>query len=454
MMTRNNQNNRQPQPLKTGMPALSSFQVVVLMGGIGSRLGEITASVPKSMLPSHGNPFFLYQLMLLIMAGFRNFLFLVGYRAEQVEEYFGDGSKFGVKIEYSYDGEKRLGTAGAVVKAYDKLDNSFLLMYGDTLLDVDYFEIVYRFCLGKQNGYSSLMTVYRNNGQFDTSNVLLDTNDEIIEYNKENPREDMHYIDYGISVFDKKVFSTLSRCEAIDLSYVQMKLASEGSMAACIIRKRFYEIGTPASFKSFKDYIEKRFFQSNKAVFLDRDGVINEIVLNENTEQLDSPLNIEEFCFIDGAIEGLKKLQNKGYKLFIVTNQPAAAKGKVPLSTLYDINGYMLDELEWNGIEVDALSVCPHHPVGAERTQERFLIQKCDCRKPSTGMLLDILKKYNINKSSSFMIGDSLTDILAGRRAGLKTAFIGDFKCDICQKLNEDKPEIIAKNLLELSEKL
>ncbi len=188
-------------------------------------------------------------------------------------------------------------------------------------------------------------------------------------------------------------------------------------------------------------------------MFLDRDGVINEIVFNENTEQLDSPLSVKEFRFIDGAIEGLKKLRNKGYKIFIVTNQPAAAKGKVALATLYDVNGSMLDELEKNGIEVDALSVCPHHPVGAERTQERFLIQKCDCRKPKTGMLFDILKKYNIDKTVSFMIGDSFTDILAGKRVGLKTAFIGDFKCDVCQMLNEDKPEIIAKNLLELSEK-
>ncbi len=213
--------------LRTNMPAISSFQFVVLMGGIGSRLGEITTFVPKAMLPIHRKPFFSYQLMLLIMAGFRNFLFLVGYRAEQVEEYFGDGSKFGVKIEYSYDGEKQLGTAGAVVKAYDKLDNSFLLMYGDTLLDVDYFEIVYRFCLRKQNGYLSLMTVYKNNGQFDTSNVLLGSFCEIIEYDKKNPKETMHYIDYGISVFDKKIFSTLPCDEAIDLSDIQMKLITE-----------------------------------------------------------------------------------------------------------------------------------------------------------------------------------------------------------------------------------
>ncbi len=438
---------------KVQMPEMENVQVVVLMGGIGSRLADMTKSVPKPMLPVCGEPFFLYQFRLLLLAGFKKFLFLVGYHAEQIQDYFADGGRYGVQIDYCYDGPERLGTAGAVVQAYDKLDDSFLLLYGDTLLDIDYYEIVYRFYLGKLKGRTSLMAVYHNEDRLDTSNVNF-KDGAIVKYNKKIPTKNMHYIDYGISVFDKEVFAGFRQGDYIDLSDIQMKQASEKLVAACVVRKRFYEIGTPASLAYFEEYAQKRYYQPQRAVFVDRDGVINEIVLNDDTGQLDSPLGIDEFSFMDGAVGGLRMLKEKGYLLFIVTNQPAAAKGKTSLERLYDMNGHMLDKLNAYGIEIDDVQMCPHHPTGSSRSKEKFLIRKCGCRKPGIKMIDNILKKYCIDANTSYMIGDSFTDIQAGKRAGLKTAFIGDFKCDACRRLGQNKPDLTGESLAEIAEKL
>lgn len=435
------------------VPDLSECQVVVLMGGIGSRLEEVTKSVPKPMIKICDIPFFLYEFKLLALAGFKKFLFLVGYKSNQIQDYFGDGSSFGVEINYSYDGQEQLGTAGAIIKAYDKLENSFLLIYGDTLLDIDYFEVIYRFFVGKAEGKTALMTIFRNNGNFDTSNVVFN-NGEIIEYNKNVIKNEMHFIDYGISMFDKDIFKLLPRGKKLDLSLIQTRLVLEKRMTACVVRKRFYEIGTPDSLASFKEYAMKRYYTKQKAVFVDRDGVINEIVFNDDTEQLDSPLKKGDFKFIENAIDGLKLLNEKGYLLFIITNQPAAAKGKVKLSVIYDINGYMLDQLKSEGVSIEGVQICPHHPDLANKTQERFLIRHCLCRKPGTKMIGDILCKYCIDLANSYMIGDSFTDVLAGRRAGLKTAFIGDFKCDVCHRLNELKPDLIGNNLYDIAKLL
>lgn len=434
------------------------MQVVVLMGGLGSRLKEQTVSCPKPLVPIHGKPFFEYELDLLLQAGFRKFVFLVGYRAGMIEEYFGDGSRYGedVSIRYSYDGEVLLGTGGAVIKALPMLEEDFMLVYADSFMDVDYFQIMYRYFTGKISGQKALMTVMENGNRFDRSNVIY-RDGEIKVYDKKNIAAEMSYIDYGIEIFSKEVFSALEEAlkdKKVDLSDIQKDLVERKNCAACEETHRFYEIGTPASLAEFTGYVEKRFMKPHGVCFLDRDGVIDEIVFNEDTEQLDSPLSVSQFRFLPGAVEGLRKLSESGLELFVVSNQPAAAKGKATLSELYEINTYMVKELLKEGIEITEVSICPHHPTGSCRTKEQFLIRKCDCRKPSAGLLLRIMKKHNVDPAHSYMIGDSYTDILAGRAAGVKTAFIGDYKCDVCSRLNFDKPDVTGKNLEEAAEKI
>ncbi len=433
------------------MPEIKDIQVVVLMGGLGSRLGERTKTVPKPMLPVSGKPFFFWQLDLMKKAGFRKFLFLIGYRAQQVESYFRDGSDFGVEIKYSRDGATQLGTAGAIRNAWQLLEQDFLLIYGDSFMDIDYFEVVYRYFLGKISGKTALMTVLHNQGKFDESNVQM-LNGEIVKYKKHSHDADLQYIDYGVGLYEKEIFQKLSADTFCNLDEIQHKLVESRKMSCCIVRKRFYEIGIPAAYEEFEKYVMQRYQQDNKVVFFDRDGVINEIVYNEETEQLDSPLSKQEVILKEDTIQAMESLENAGFLLFVVTNQPAAAKGKVTLETLYDINRYIMDSLEERGVHIKETVICPHHPKDSDKTKERFLIRNCKCRKPDSGMLEQILAKYRVDCKNSWMIGDSYTDILAGKKAGVRTAFLGCMKCDMCQKLAGVKPDIISDQMDEISE--
>lgn len=441
------------------------MQVVVLMGGLGTRLKEYTKECPKSLVEAEGRPFFDYSLKLLMHHGFKKFLFLIGYRAEMIEEQYGDGSSQGISITYCYDGKELLGTGGAVRRAYDLLEDDFLLMYGDSFMDIDYEETLYRYFEGKSRGMRALMTVLKNGNRFDKSNVIMDGT-EIKLYDKMNMTPEMDYIDYGVCVYEKSLFSDENLEQILDdsnsvkmetgvkfdIAVLQNKLSIDKKIAAHIVTKRFYEIGSPASLNEFKEYVKHRFDEAHPAVFLDRDGVLNEIIFNEDTEQMDSPQKVEQFKVFPEAADAIKKMKDKGYYVFLATNQPGAAKGKCKLKTLYDINTMFVEWTLEQGAEIDGVFMCPHYPSICENTKEEFLIKKCDCRKPKPGLIFKPEDIYNIDYENSYMIGDSISDIAAGQAAGIKTIFIGDLKCDACKKLCDMEPTYIVRNVTEAAD--
>ncbi len=428
---------------------VADTQVVVLMGGLGTRLG--LKDRPKAMADVNGVPFFDYQLRLLRRWKFRKILFLVGYQAKQIEAYYGDGSQWQMDIQYSYDGPTARGTGGALKRAEEKLEDDFLLLYGDSFMDIDYQETVYRYCLAKGAGKLGLMTVLENRNQFDKSNVVC-RDGELLLYDKTCHREEMQYIDYGVSMLSKESLSGRED-RAFDLAELLTSLSRQGRLAAQIVNKRFYEIGNPASLQEFCNYAAKRFGEKRPAVFFDRDGVINELVFHEETEQLDSPFRREDFHYKSNVIETLRLLQQRGFYLFIVTNQPAAAKGKTTLVKLYELNTWMVRNLKEKGISIEFSALCPHHPGGAaENKAAPFLIQSCRCRKPKPGMITDLLQVYNIDLTRSYMVGDSYTDVMAGKGAGLKTVLLGNWKCDICQALKGNRPDAVIQDIAELTQ--
>lgn len=435
------------------MPEMKDIQVVVMMGGVGSRLGSLVKEVPKPMLPVCGRPFFEYELMLLRAAGFKRFLFCTGYLSSEIEDHFKDGKDLGLSISYQKDGLDQngdpllLGTGGALRHALNGLDEDFLLVYADSFMDIDYREVVYRYFKGREKGALSLMTLLNNGGRFDKSNVIF-RDGELKLYDKTSDDPEMDYIDYGVNMFSRSVFEARKDGEKFDLSEIQHKLSVEGKLLGLVVRRRFYEIGRPESYKEFSEYAAERFTKAKKAAFLDRDGVLNEIVFNEDTEQLDSPLRPDQLKLLEGAEEAVQTLKKEGYLVFVITNQPAAAKGKTGLGDLFDVNKKLTELMP----QIDEVFMCPHHPVGNERAVEKNLIKKCDCRKPGTGLIEQACLKYSIDRSLSFMAGDSFTDVECGKRAGLKTVFIGDFKCDVCARLDHDKPDVVAKSLKEAVE--
>ncbi len=225
--------------------------VAILAGGLATRLGPLTKTIPKSLIPIHGEPFVAHQLRLLQRSGVQHVILCVGHLGAMIEHAIGDGSAFGVKVEYSYDGDALLGTAGAVKGALPKLGENFFVMYGDSYLACDYAAIEQAFW---RRGGLGLMTVFRNDGQWDASNVELEEG-RILAYSKKNRTARMHHIDYGLGVFRAEAFA---RTRATDLADVYAQLLGNGELAAVEVHERFYEIGSPAGLKEMASFLSRR----------------------------------------------------------------------------------------------------------------------------------------------------------------------------------------------------
>src|SRR6202167_6208883 len=229
----------------------SMLPVAILAGGLATRLGRLTETLPKSLIFINGEPFVAHQLRLLQRSGVQHVILCVGHLGNMIEQAIGDGSAFGVKVEYSYDGATLLGTAGAIKSALPKLGQKFFVMYGDSYLTCDYAAIAQEFSRQNKPG---LMTVFRNEGQWDASNVEFEEG-SILAYSKTNRTARMRYIDYGLGVFRAEAFS---RTQATDLADVYAELLQTGDLAALEVRERFYEMGSPAGLKEMTSFLHQR----------------------------------------------------------------------------------------------------------------------------------------------------------------------------------------------------
>jgi NDP-sugar pyrophosphorylase family protein len=225
--------------------------VAILAGGLATRLRPITEKIPKSLIPVAGKPFLAHQLALLKSCGIRRAVLCVGYLGEMIQKEFGDGSACGLKLDYSFDSSRRgaakaddpklLGTGGAIKRALPLLGREFFVLYGDSYLPVAYAPIADSF---HHSGKLGLMTVYRNEGKYDTSNVVF-RDGEILVYDKKKRSPEMRHIDYGLSLFQAAAFEKFPADVPFDLAEVMGKLVREKQLAGYEVRERFYEIGSP-----------------------------------------------------------------------------------------------------------------------------------------------------------------------------------------------------------------
>ncbi|MGA8213337.1 MAG: nucleotidyltransferase family protein [Candidatus Sulfotelmatobacter sp.] len=233
--------------------------VAILAGGLATRLRPLTETVPKSLLEVNGEPFAVHQLRLLKSKGLRRVVFCVGHLGESIQRAIGDGTALGLQVDYSFDGPALLGTAGAVRNALPKLGDSFFVMYGDSYLPCDYAAIARKFEVA---GVLGLMTVFRNDGKWDTSNVEFEAGGveggRIVAYSKTNRTPRMHYIDYGLGVFRAKAFQGLPAGKACDLAELYTDLLQRKQLAAFEVPERFYEIGSPAGLRETTDFLAAR----------------------------------------------------------------------------------------------------------------------------------------------------------------------------------------------------
>jgi len=227
--------------------------IAILAGGLATRLRPVTETIPKALVEIAGEPFLGHQLRLLSQRGLERVVLCVGYLGEQVRDYAKDGSAFGLHVDYSFDGPQLLGTAGAIRQAMPLLDETFFVTYGDSYLPCDYGDAARTFL---ESGKPGLMTVFRNEGRWDSSNVEY-SEGRILAYDKANRTPRMRHIDYGLGVFRRSAFDTVPVDQPCDLAAVYQDLLRRGELAAWEARERFYEIGSLEGIRELTEFLSR-----------------------------------------------------------------------------------------------------------------------------------------------------------------------------------------------------
>lgn len=226
------------------------YPVVILAGGIGSRLGKLTKKIPKALIKVNGKPFIYYQLKLLSKQGIKEVILCTGHLGDQIKKFVGNGKKFNLSIKYSHE-KKLLGTGGAIKNAFPFIKNNFFIMYGDTYLPINFKKIQDKYIKSKSK---AMITIYKNKKNLDKSNVFFKKKNII--YNKNIYLKKMAYIEYGLSIFNKNFFKYFCNKKKFDLSDIFSILSKKKLLNYYIVKKRFYEIGSISGLKDSKNYLK------------------------------------------------------------------------------------------------------------------------------------------------------------------------------------------------------
>lgn len=241
---------------------MNLYPVVILAGGLATRLRPITEKIPKALVEVGGQPFIAHQLRLLKSYGAQSVVISAWYKGEMIREFVGDGEEFGLEVGYVFDGDHPLGTAGAIRQALHLLQGPFFVLYGDSYLPCDYADVQGHFDRHTQPG---LMTVYRNHGKWDTSNVEM-SHGKILCYDKKARTPRMEFIDYGLGVFRPDVFASLPPGQPADLVEVYQELVAQHSLLAFEVKQRFYEVGSFEGLRELDELLNrdpKQFLKGN-----------------------------------------------------------------------------------------------------------------------------------------------------------------------------------------------
>ena len=368
--------------------------VVISAGGKGTRVASVNSALPKPMLPICGKPVLQHQVECLRRQGIKRIILTIGHLGEQIRNYFRDGSRFGVQIEYIEETEP-LGTAGALYYLKDKLDGDFLYLNGDLIFDVD---------IGR------MVRFHKTHGAEIT----------LLGHPKYH-----NCVNAGIHVLSSVVLDRLDTLRRMDLDRELIRPAIPGGKVF-VYRSPEYvkDMGTPERIQEVKNDLnsgkirKKNLAERQKAIFLDRDGTINRYV-----GLLKAP---EELELLAGAAEAIRRINQSGYLVILITNQPVIARGEVTWEQLDEIHRKLETLLGQQGAYLDDIFVCPHHPdKGFPGERPEYKID-CDCRKPKPGLILQAAQKYNIELSESWLLGDSMRDVDAGKAAGCKTLQVSE----------------------------
>ncbi len=410
------------------------MKTVIMAGGKGTRISSVASDIPKPMIRIAGKPVLEHEIECLRDQGYTDLIITVSHLGSVIMDYFGDGQRFGVRIQYFHELQP-LGNAGALFKIRDQLTDDFLLLNADAVFDVDFtrFSDYHR----KKGGLVTLFT-HPNSHPYDSAVLIADENGTVEKWlTKEDVRPTWYRnrVNAGLHIISPKVLDMTGidpekigtevdgKIVRIDLDRQILKpLCGTGKMFCYDSPEYVKDMGTPERYEAVcNDYAAgfvsaKNLRQKQKAIFLDRDGTINKYV--------GFLRNIDDFELLPGTAEAINRINSSGYLAVIITNQPVIARGEVTVEKLAEIHNKMETLLGREGAYLDAIYYCPHHPHKGYEGEVPELKIDCDCRKPKPGMLLKAAEDYNIDMSRSWMIGDGENDIKAGKAAGCKTILI------------------------------
>lgn len=425
------------------------MQAVIMAGGKGTRLRAITKDlIPKPMASVCGKPILEWQIETLRKNGIKDVIIVVGHLGDTIETYFGNGTHFGVHITYIREQEP-LGTAGAFYYLKTKLlDDIFLLVFGDVIFDISISRML---AFHKESHAEATLFVHPNSHPFDSDLVITDNKNRIIKFDSKNNIRNYWYdncVNAGLYIFNKCICDYVTQPKKVDLERDILDLLVQKKKKVYAYRSPEYikDVGTIERIQKAEEelrsgYVNRRNLQNlQKAIFLDRDGTINKkngLVFAEEQFQLES-------C----AIEAIEKINQSGYLAIIITNQPVVARGLCTIGDVETIHKKLKTLLGREGVYVDDIKYCPHHPDKGYPEENPLYKIPCHCRKPDIGMIEECVKQYHIDLNQSWMIGDTTTDIQTGINAGMKTILVQTGEAGNDKKYNV-QPNLVCRNLLE-----
>lgn len=422
-------------------------QVAILAGGKGTRLRLRTGDIPKPMVPLLGKPLLQYHIELCKNFGFARIALLVHYNYEMISDYFRDGDDYGVKIDYIVEKKPR-GTAGALRDSLHLLDERFIVLYGDTYIDVDLNKL---WLTHKEKKADVTLFLHPNDHPFDSDLVEINNNNKVTNvYSYPHKGNICHrnLVNAALYVFNNnaQLENSIASDGIIDLAKntFPVMLDSGCKLYSYISPEYIKDIGTPQRLdkvgsdilKGLPERLSSR--HKRKAVFIDRDGT-----LNFEVNHLSSA---SQLTLLPGVSDAIHSINRSGVLAVAVTNQPVVARGDVTWDELNHIHATLEHLIGKSNAYLDRIYVCPHHPDRGFKGEVQELKIDCDCRKPKTGLIDQAVKDLNISRKDSWLIGDTTADIRAGKNAGLRTILVRTGYAGLDGKY-PDEPDYVMPDL-------
>ena len=398
------------------------MKAVIMAGGKGTRLSSVLQDIPKPMVSFAGKPLLEYQIENLKENGITDIIIVTGHLGNVISNHFKDGSSFGVHIDYFAETEP-LGTAGALYYLKDKLNEDFILLFGDLFVNIN-FKRFYEFHLQKQ----AEITLYAhpNSHPHDSDIIVTGSESRVTRWSFKNTERDRDYknlVNAGVYVISPSVLARIPENQKTDLEKnVIVPSVEDGHIYAYQCTEYVKDIGTPERLKKVeKDYLggiceQRNLKHKQKCIFLDRDGTVN--------KHVGFLRRAEHMELEDSAAEAIRSINESEYLAIVISNQPVIARGECTYQELENIHNRMYMLLGKEGAYLDGLYFCPHHPDSGFEGEVPELKIKCKCRKPEIGMIEQAVSDYNIDLTESWIIGDTTLDIQTGKNAGIKTALV------------------------------